>query len=249
MSSHYVQPRNVGLFNPANRIRPLRAWRAMRALIANPDATGEVFKIIEALKGGSLSRAVQRLAQTPPGQAMLAARPSMLALLGDRERLRAMPENSLGRAYLDFVESQDLSADGLVSASEEAPRFTYLDAQEQWMGNRLRDIHDLQHVLTGYGRDELGELCLLSFMTTQTPNRGISFIVFMGRRQYRRAAPGLPVDACVEEGRRIALAAGWLAAIDWEQRMQEPLQGLREELGLQPPRLYLETMAKWPPRE
>jgi ubiquinone biosynthesis protein COQ4 len=248
VSSQYAQPRHAGLFNPATRIRPLRAWRAMRALIANPEATGEVFKIIEALKGGSLSRAVQRLAQTPSGQAMLRARPSMLSLLGDRERLRAMPQNSLGRAYLEFVESQDLSAEGLVSASEEAPRFEYLDAQEQWMGNRLRDIHDLQHVLTGYGRDELGELCLLSFMTTQTPNRGISFIVFMGRRQYRRAAPELPVDACVAEGRDIARAAQWLPAIDWEQRLHEPLQALREELGLQAPRLYRETLARWPAR-
>jgi ubiquinone biosynthesis protein COQ4 len=235
-----------GILSPRHRIRPIRAVRSMRALIANPEATGEVFKIIEALKGGSLARAVARMRQCESGRRLLAAKPCINELLGSRERLGAMPEGSLGRAYLDFVSTQQLSADGLVAASEEAPRNTALDADEHWMGSRLRDIHDLQHVLTGYGRDELGELCLLAFMTTQTYNRGISFIVFVGRRQFRRRLPDLPVDACVEEGRRIASAAAWLPAIPWEERLAEPLEGLRTELGLQSPRQYARAHDCWP---
>ena len=62
------------------------------------------------------------------------------------------------------------------------------------------------------------------WMTTQTYNRGISFIVLVGRRQFRRQLPALPVDACVEEGRRIASAAAWLPAIPWEERLAEPLE-------------------------
>jgi ubiquinone biosynthesis protein COQ4 len=211
----------------------------MRKLLADPQATGEVFRIIEALKGGSLARAITRLAATPQGQAMLQEQPSLLPVLGDRRTLAALPEGSLGRAYFAFVEQQQLSADGLVAASEEAPRGEHLDAEEHWMGNRLRDIHDLQHVLTGYGRDELGELCLLSFMTTQTRNRGISFIVFMGRRRYRQALPELPVDELVREGGDIARVAAWLPGVRWEQRLGEPLEQLRRELGLRPPTHYL----------
>lgn len=227
-----------------HRIKPIKAWRAMSALLANPDATGEVFKIIEALKGGSLARAVARMKASESGRALLAEKPRLLAALSDRSALGAMPEGSLGRAYLAFVESESLSADGLVSASEEAPRGDYLDADERWMGERLRDIHDLQHVLSGYGRDELGELCLLSFMTTQTYNRGISFIVFIGRRKFRRSLPDLPIDACVDEGRRIAEATAWLPAIRWEDRLAEPLAALRAELGLEPPRLYRDTVRR-----
>lgn len=235
-----------GILSPRHRIRPIAAVRSVRALIANPEATGEVFKIIEALKGGSLARAVTRMRQSESGRRLLAARPCITDILGAREQLAAMPEGSLGRAYLDFVSTQQLSADGLVAASEEAPRNDYLEADEQWMGSRLRDIHDLQHVLTGYGRDELGELCLLAFMTAQTYNRGISFIVFVGRRQFRRQVPGLPVDACVEEGRAIARAAAWLPAIPWEERLAEPLGSLREELGLQPPVQYARAHEAWP---
>ncbi|CAA0115795.1 Uncharacterised protein [Halioglobus japonicus] len=219
-------------------VKPLQALRSMRALIADPDSTGEVFKIIEALKGGSLARALTRLESTPEGRALLQNKPDILPILNDREALRAMPEGSVGRAYLKFVESQSLSADGLVAASEEVPRGRGLDEDEMWLGNRLRDIHDLQHVMCGYGRDQLGELCLLSFMVTQTPNRGIAFIVYMGRRKARQATQLFSVDDCIEEGRRIGEAATWFATVHWEERLAEPLDQLRSELGILKPTLY-----------
>jgi ubiquinone biosynthesis protein COQ4 len=220
-------------------LKPLQALRSVRALIANPESTGEVFKIIEALKGASLDRAVQRLAASPEGSDLLLRKPDILPVLSDRQGLRAMPEGSVGRAYLDFVESQDLSADGLVEASEEAPRGRERNADERWLANRLRDIHDLQHVMCGYGRDELGELCLLSFMVTQTPNRGIAFIIFMAKRRFRQEAPQIPVEICVAEGRRMGDAATWFATVNWEERLAEPLADLRVELGLQKPTVYL----------
>lgn len=233
-----VNSRLSAFVDEYRRVQPLQAWRAMRALMSDPEDTGQVFKIIQALKGGALARAVRRLEAMPGGRELLRDKPDVLALLNDREALRAMPQGSVGRAYLSFVESQDISADGLVAASEEAPRGLEISAGERWLSNRLRDIHDLQHVICGYGRDELGELCLLAFMVAQTPNRGIAFIVFMGRRQFRRELPHVDVDACVAEGRRMGERAQWFAAIDWERRLAEPLPQLREELGVEPPGLY-----------
>lgn len=235
---------NVSSFiDDVRQIKPLQAWRSVRALIAEPQRTGEVFKIIEALKGNSLARAVTRLTADPRGQALMQVKPDILGLLSDREALRAMPADSLGRAYLKFVESQDLSADGLVAASEETPRRTVLSPDELWLGNRLRDIHDLQHVMTGYGRDELGELSLLAFMNAQTPNRGIAFIIFMGRRQFRREAPDIAVDDCVAEGWGTGEQAQWFATIDWERRLAQPLESLRNELGVRPPTRYRQALA------
>ncbi|GIR71835.1 MAG: hypothetical protein CM15mP74_30860 [Halieaceae bacterium] len=77
-----------------------------------------------------------------------------------------------GRAYYDFVHAENLSADELIASSETSARkelYRGLSEEETWLADRLRDIHDLQHVMTGYGRDPVGELSLLSFMTTQTP--------------------------------------------------------------------------------
>ena len=99
-------------------------------------------------------------------------------------------------------------------------------------------IHDLQHVMTGYGRDPVGELSLLSFMTTQTPNRGINFIVWVAKWKYLREVPQFDVRRLIREGAMIARNAVWMAEINWEEKLAEPLEAVRRELGFEPPREY-----------
>ena len=64
----------------------------------------------------------------------------------DRDALRAMPDGSFGRAYLEFVETQNLSADGLIDASDTGMDFE--DEDFKRYASRTRDMHDLWHVLT-----------------------------------------------------------------------------------------------------
>ncbi len=220
------------------RVRPIAAVRAIRGLLRDPDDTGQVFKIIEALKGDSITAPLRRLKADPVGAAMLDERIDIVEKLNDRDTLRALPEGSIGRAYYDFVHSEGLSADGLIAAREEAPEYAGLSDDEQWFVNRLRDIHDLQHVLTGYNRDPLGELALLSFMTTQVPNRGINFIIMVGSRKFKKDYPELNVKGLVAEGRKIGEGAAWMPAIRWEDRLHESLAAVREELGFQTPASY-----------
>ena len=143
--------------------------------------------------------------------------------------------------HYDFVHGEDLSADGLIASSDTASReelYKGLSADEAWLADRLRDIHDLQHVMTGYGRDPVGELSLLSFMTTQTPNRGIRFIIWIAKWKYLREVPQFDVRDLINEGARIAQRAQWMAEIEWEQRLAEPLEQVRQELGFEPPERY-----------
>ncbi|MCX2975117.1 hypothetical protein EYC87_16150 [Halieaceae bacterium IMCC8485] len=221
-----------------NRIKPIVAIKAISRLLQDPDDTGQVFKIIEALKGDGITAPLKRLKADPVGAAMLEQRINIVTRLNDRDALLAMPEGSIGRAYYDFVHSQGLSADGLIAAREEAPDYDGLSEEEQWFANRLRDIHDLQHVLTGYGRDPLGELSLLSFMTTQVENRGINFIIFIGGRKFKGDYPQLDIKGFIAEGRAIGKKAAWMPAIRWEDRLHEPLQSVRNELGFQAPINY-----------
>lgn len=228
-----------------NRIKPIQAGLAVSRLLRDPDDTGQVFKILEALKGNSLGLAHRRMQLDPRGQQLLEEQPDIVSVLNDREALLAMPEGSIGRAYYDFVHREGLSADGLIASSEEAPRFEKMGRNERWLGDRLRDIHDLQHVMTGYGRDTLGELCLLSFMTTQTPSRGIDFIIFMGRTKGQKENPDLDLKSLVREGREIGQSADWMLFTRWEDRLHEPLEKVRAELGFIPPSKYraaLETL-------
>ena len=98
------------------RMQPRVAWRALQTLIANPEDTAQVFKIIRAMSGPSLQQGFERFITLPFGRRVIEEKLDLLSTLQDREALRAMPEGSLGRAYLEFVESENLSADGLVAA-------------------------------------------------------------------------------------------------------------------------------------
>lgn len=225
----------------SNRVRPLVAWRAMQELFKDKEDTGQVFKIIEALKGKSLEKTTNRVLRSERGQRLLKEKPSIVAILNDRDALRAMPEGSLGRAYLRFVETEDLSADGLMAASDEAPKGEYSTEDLMWVGERLRDTHDLYHVLSGYDRDGLGELCLLEYTLRHSYNRGIAFIVFMARRRDKKMMPHVDVPSCLREARQNGDAATWLVDQPWEELLPKPLEEVREALNINPPNVYDKT--------
>lgn len=229
---------------PDTRVRPLVAWRSVQKLLKDPDATGEVFKIINALKGDSLTRAMYEMHACESGRELLRERPSIVPLLEDCETLRAMPDGSLGRAYLHFMESENLTARGLLEASAEAPRpeidptSEFYDPEEVWLGERMRDIHDLYHVITGYGRDPLGELSVIAFSNAQSHNRGIAFIVYMAQRRDAKNGNGGIARDCVKEARAHGSAASWLVAEPWEELLAEPLEDIRARLNVRIPALY-----------
>jgi len=219
------------------RIRPLEAWRAMRALLADPDDTARVFDIIDALSGRTRDRAFRRFLRTPGAERLLAERPRLLDHLADREALLAMPEGSLGRAYAGFMGREQISADGLVAASAEGGRGPDPDAspEQRWFGERLRDQHDLWHVVTGYGRDLLGEGALLAFTYAQTRNPGIGFIVAVA---WWRAGEAPEIRRLFREAHRRGRRAAWLPAQAWEELLPRPLEEVRRELGVGAPVRY-----------
>lgn len=216
------------------RLHPIDAWRAFRRLMSNPGDTTQVFAIFRALRGGSGVRAFQRFAASSTGAALLARRPSLLAALSDRVTLRRMPEGSLGRAYAAFMDEENLTADGLVMASQTADWDSDVVPPEMdFFRARMRDAHDMTHMLTGYGRDPLGELCLLAFMYAHTKNKGMAFMVLMSWSRL----PPVARDA-VKQARRNGKKARWFSDLDFEAMLPRPLNDLRLELNIAEPTLY-----------
>ncbi len=232
--------------NYANtRMRPLVALKAIRRLINDPEDTAQVFTIVRALAGSSVERGYRRFIRLPAGRGILERDLELLDVLRDRAMLRALPADSLGRAYLSFVESENLSADGLVEASESEAE-SWSGAETERYGKRLRDQHDLWHTVTGYGRDELGELCLLAFTYAQTRNRGIGFIVLVGSMKMRERF-GRGVFGAVRRGYRDGRRAAWLPGQDWEALLARPLDEVRRELGIGEPASYRELLSACAP--
>ena len=215
---------------------PRRALRAARTLVADPDDLPQVFTIIESLSGNTLHRIWKRLNKTEKGQRILRERPDIVSLLDDRAALARLPEGSLGRAYLAFVEREKISPAGIREAgrkgmTNEIP----LSDPYDYVHARMRDTHDLWHAAVGYHGDVLGETALLAFTFAQTRNPAIAFIIGIGLLK----TIGAPeARAVILDGHRRGRAAAWFPEQAWETLLPLPLSEVRSRLHLEAAPVY-----------
>lgn len=215
------------------------AFGAIRKLIADKEDTQQVFIIMRSLSGRSVPNGYGRLLKTPEGGRIAYRARELQPILDDHAALRRLPEGSVGRAYLAFVESENLSAEGLAAESQKA-RGGDINAEHPlaWYGRRLRDIHDLWHILTGYHRDALGEASLVAFSYAQTKSLGFAFIALAGARQIKRALPNRPIYKAVWEAYLHGRRAAWLPGEDYEALLSENLETARRRLNIAAPETY-----------
>jgi len=226
---------------PKPRLHPIAALRAVRKLMSNGEDTQQVFLLIEALRGKTTLRQFARFRQTETGRAVLGENRRLLDRLNDRAALGALPAGTLGRGYYDFMAAENLSAEGLVELS----KITRPPAPDDvtLFRERSREMHDLLHIVTGYGRDPLGEACLVAFSFAQTGLKGFALIAFYAARKIARSRPDQPVRRAVFEGYMHGRSAGWLPGADWEALLGQPVEAIRAQYAVKPPTYYRTILA------
>lgn len=231
---------------PQPRYRPLRALRSFQALIKDKEDTSLVFKIFESLPSGGFIERVRDLSLSPQGEHLRASEPNLPEILDDHAALRRTPKGSLAHAYCDFMEAEGLSAAGLVAEAERLGRPKYPDLVE-WFINRSRDTHDLFHVLTGYGRDALGEQCVLLFTHGQSPSQGHLLIGYAGAANIKKMVRGsnAPVFGAVRQAHRTGKGAPQLMAQPIRELLTRPIADVRMALRIALPTQYLECHRIW----
>ena len=224
--------------------KPLKALRHFGKLVEDKEDTEQVFHIIEALKGKKSVQQGWDFIRSDEGQHFLRDEVDIPAMLDDHDRWADLPENSVAKHYIAFMKREGLSAAGLVAESHKwAPPEKLPQDLTQWYFNRLRDTHDLFHVLTGYGRDALGEASLLGFTYSQNHNRGVLFIGYAGARQIRKVTgTAAPLFSSIREGQRLGKAAAKLAHQDIEALMREDIDAARARIGIGKPVIYRECL-------
>lgn len=237
MSPQVISPANMPLLNSDHAtpsIRPIKAFRHFRKLIADKEDTAEVFHIIEALAGKAFVRNAKRFMKTSHAQELMERNVDLPTMLDDHDKLRQLPSDSLGQAYVRFMEKEGLSAAGLVAEFDRyGSDYEKRNDVTEWFGDRMRDTHDLLHVLTGYGRDALGEQCVLAFTYGQNPNLGILFIAYAGALEMKKQSPSnAPVLKAVREAQRLGKAANRLAYYDIQKILAMPIDEARAFLNI-----------------
>ena len=219
------------------------AFRSMRDLLADPNNTHAVFRIMAALNAGVAAKNYHRLIQTQQGGRIAYQRVELVERLMDPAFLAQFAPGTVGAAYRAFLERTGYSAAGLEQVGNETHGVTgKMEHPYAWFGRRERDVHDIWHVLTGYQADDpLGELCLVAFSYAQTKGMGWGFIAAMGTLKSLREQHGRLIRRAVMEGYRHGRDAAWLHGEDIEQLFAEPLDAARERLKIAKPVWYQRT--------
>lgn len=221
---------------------PRRALAAARILASDPDDLPKVFTVIESLSGDTLERIARRLRKSAAGQRLLVERPDIVGRLADRDALAHLPEGSLGRAYLAFVERENISADGIRAAAQAGMAHAAdMPRPIDWVHARMRDTHDLWHAATGYSGDVLGEIALLAFTFAQTLNPGVALIIGIGLSKTALFDDGPAARQTIFDAFRRGKRAAWFPEQDWESMLALPVVEVRRRLSLDAPRVYTEV--------
>lgn len=232
---------------PKLKLRPGKALHHFRELLKDKENTEEVFRIFESLPWKDLRKAGERFLTSEKGMDLRVREPFLPAILDDHAALRRMPEGSLAHAYCDFMEGEGLTAQGLVDEFDRfaADKPKYVD-QFQWYMNRMRDVHDMLHVLTGYGRDALGEACVLAFTYSQQPSPAHLFIGYMaGLNIGKQVKSSAPVLRAIREAQGLGKACPRIAEQAITDLLPLPLEEVRRKLNITPAMHYRAAHAVW----
>lgn len=224
-----------------------KALRHFRVIVKDKERTDEVFGYFDALPWRDVGDVAAAFLNTDTGRAIYQDEPFLPDMLDDHATLRSMPEGSFAQAYCDFMEAEGLTAYGIVEEANVTRKgVTRIDDGVEWYNDRLRDVHDIIHVLTGYGRDTLGEQCLFVWQSHQRPCPGrlsISWIAMLLMKAKLRTKA--PFFRAYLQARRDGQLTQRLAEQPIRDLLPLPLEEVRRRLNIPEPTKYLRVLEIW----
>lgn len=226
-------------------IRPFSAMAAATRLLINQEDTQQQFRVFDSLDGPQTERNFLRFAATPTGQKLIREEVDLATILCDRDALKRMPGGSLADRYIKFTDEIMVGAMDLIEAERQANvRILNVEpARRRFISSGIQ-LHDIWHCIAGYGRDALGEACILEFTYGQLNTRGLAmFAVLLGLRE-RVLWPRVPIGKCLAEARKLGRDAEWLVAQDWRELLPTPFDDVRKRMKIGEPVIYKKYAAE-----
>ena len=220
------------------------AFAALRRLLRDAGDTAQVFRIMQALNVGVARRGYARLIETRGGGRIAYERVELAERFSDPAYVARFPPGSVGAAYREFLGATGFSAQGLADVSASVVAERNVPHPYAWFSRRMRDTHDIWHVLTGYEANApLGEACLVAFSFAQTRGPGWLLIAIGVSLKALRMRHGGAAVRAIWEGYRHGRAAAWLPGEDYESLLAEPIEAVRARLRIATPKRYRQVRA------
>jgi ubiquinone biosynthesis protein COQ4 len=115
------------------------------------------------------ARLAKTMRQNPEGRRILDEKRTIPGDDMDFEALARLPEGTLGHEFAHYFQDK-----GIEPFSFEFP----LENDADFLNKRYRETHDIHHIITGYGIDEIGEIELQAFYVGNLGLRHAALIVF-----------------------------------------------------------------------
>ena len=203
-----------------------RAFAALSRVLADPTRTEDVLEFTTYINANARPDRLDFFFADPAGQRLFAEHRAIDSRL-DLDALDALPVGTLGHAYARFLRDRGLTPDVF-----DGPPDGIRDERAAYAIQRLRQTHDLWHVVTGYDTDPASEIALQGFTFAQLRAPGSFFLAAAGMARGMREKPTLPKE--VLAGFRAGKRAGKLATFAWEDHWATPLAEVRRMLKIVP---------------
>ncbi|WP_247218582.1 Coq4 family protein [Synechococcus sp. C9] len=204
----------------------ISALKGVVSLLEDPAHTQSVYDIEDGLRDTQATRLSVEFVQSLPGVAEL-IRDRYLPPKVDVEALQKLPVGSLGRTYADYIISSGFDPNFY--------RLIPVKDDTNYVLLRMRQTHDIWHIVTGFHTDVPGELGLKAFELAQT-RRTMAVILITGGLISTLFKAPQDLETLLEHlarGYRLGRQAKPLLAERWEDHWEKPLADWRVELGLE----------------
>lgn len=211
---------------PSVRRRALTAVKTLATLARDPSRLDQVLLLAQTLNQSAIARAIARIDQDPAGHELLTEQPRIDRTHVDFDALKALPAGTLGREYIRFLEDNGITPDVFQTAPDVG------DPRVEYVMLRMRQTHDLWHVLTGFTADVRGEVLLQMFTYAHTGAPSAILLALFGTFRWALSWSGQP--AALRDAFARGRKTGYLPTFRWEEHWETPVTELRTLLTCPP---------------
>jgi ubiquinone biosynthesis protein COQ4 len=203
----------------------LLAVKGAISLFRDPTKTESVYDIEDGLRNTKATQLSLEFVKADPQIDQLISERYMPPPV-DIDVLLTLPTDSLGHTYATYIKNSNFDPNFY--------RKVEVNDDISYMFLRMRQTHDIWHIVAGFGTDIAGELGLKSFELAQT-HRTMCLILLAGGLLSTLSKSPTDLDNvldCVARGYRSGVKAKPFLAQKWEEQWSKPLVDWREELGI-----------------
>ena len=222
----------MALGNLRQNLDFLSTLKGVVTLLRDPAQTESVYDVEDGLRHTKATKLAVEYVKSKPNVAAL-FQERYLAPAVNLEDLLKLPTESLGYSYAIYIKDSGFDPNfyRLLKVEDDISYFLL----------RMRQTHDIWHIVAGFSTDVFGELGLKAFELAQT-HRTMSAVLIAGGLLSTLFKHPEDLDKLLEQiaiGYRLGAKAKPFFAKKWEENWERPLLEWRQELGIEPTKEYV----------